>query len=141
MERDEDDAKMEAEKSQELEAEIEPEELLLKIVLIITQALFDCRETLPERTYENALENGKRMLVRSQRDTATRSVKPTPYRAGHVLYDLVTDMSKGTNSAEVSGCGRRSPKFSSGQYQCLKNNLLLRVTLQVQIIVTDPPRI
>lgn len=50
----------------EQKAKLEPDEITLTVVLCSTQALFECRTTLPERTYEKALESGKKLLKRTQ---------------------------------------------------------------------------
>ena len=79
-ERDLDNANMELEKEQGTAANEKPEaeEVLLKLVLMITQSLFACRETLPEKTYNSALEKGKEVLRRSERDIEVRYVKSNP---------------------------------------------------------------
>ena len=73
-ERDLDNAKMDLDKKKVPPAKMEPEEMLLRVVLMCTQSLYECRETLPEKSFDDILEQGKKVLVRCQRDTELRYV-------------------------------------------------------------------
>ena len=53
-------------------AEPEPEEVSLKIVLWSTQALFESRTALPEKTFEKILDTGKTILRKTQDDSKVR---------------------------------------------------------------------
>ena len=50
----------------------EPEEVSLNIVLWATQALFESRSALPEKTFEKVLESGKKVLRQTQNDANVR---------------------------------------------------------------------
>ena len=50
----------------------DPDEVTLKIVLWSTQALFESRNALPERTFEQVFESGKKLLRRTQSDASVR---------------------------------------------------------------------
>lgn len=52
----------------------EAEQLGLKICLMCTQSLFENRQSLPERTFDKVMDTTKKVLGRSQRDAAVRSV-------------------------------------------------------------------
>ena len=55
-------------------AKLDPNEAILILVLAATQALFESRTTLPERTFEKVLESGKKTLKRTQTNANTRLV-------------------------------------------------------------------
>lgn len=52
----------------------EAEQVGLKVCLMSTQALFENRQSLPERTFEKVMDTAKKILGRSQRDAGVRSV-------------------------------------------------------------------
>ncbi len=52
----------------------EAEQVGLKVCLMSTQALFENRQSLPERTFEKVMDTTKKILGRSQRDAGVRSV-------------------------------------------------------------------
>lgn len=58
----------------EQKAKLGPDEVILSVVLFSTQALFECRTTLPERTFENMFQSGKKLLKRTQIKPNVRSV-------------------------------------------------------------------
>lgn len=53
-------------------ATTEPEEISLNIVLWSTQALFESRSALPEKTFERILDSGKKVLRQTQTDANVR---------------------------------------------------------------------
>ena len=55
-------------------AKLDPNEVILILVLAATQALFESRTALPERTFELVLEFGKKTLKRTQTNANTRLV-------------------------------------------------------------------
>lgn len=55
-------------------AKLDPNEAILILVLAATQALFESRTALPERTFELVLEFGKKTLKRTQTNANTRLV-------------------------------------------------------------------
>ena len=58
----------------EQEAKLDPNEGILILVLAATQALFECRTSLPESSFELVLEYGKKTLKRTQTIAKTRLV-------------------------------------------------------------------
>lgn len=50
----------------------QPEQVMMKILLLSTQAFFESPDILPERTMGVVLNAGKRMLERSQRSAEVR---------------------------------------------------------------------
>ena len=56
----------------EQKATTEAEEVSLNIVLWSTQALFESRSALPEKTFEKILESGKKVLRQTQNDANVR---------------------------------------------------------------------
>ena len=58
--------------SQGSPAQKPPEEVMMKMVLVITQAFFESRAILPDRSLGVVLGEGKRMLERSQRSAEVR---------------------------------------------------------------------
>ena len=57
---------------QKAKKEPEPEEVSLNIVLWSTQALFESRTALPEKTFETVLDTGKKLLRKTQDDSQVR---------------------------------------------------------------------
>ena len=57
---------------QKAKTEPEPEEVSLNIVLWSTQALFESRTALPEKTFEKVLDTGKKILRKTQDDSKIR---------------------------------------------------------------------
>ena len=55
-------------------AKLDANEGILILVIATTRALFECRTTLPERSYQLVLEVGKRTIKRTQTYANTRSV-------------------------------------------------------------------
>ncbi len=58
----------------------EAEQVGLKVCLMSTQALFENRQSLPERTFDKVMDTTKKILGRSQRHADVRSVKSSAHQ-------------------------------------------------------------
>ena len=123
-----------------IKRKLEPEEIGVSLILAVTQALFENRETVPERAFDRILKFTKQMLQRTERDREVRCVMRGNLR-GHdsssinfyFLVEFRLTSFAGVFLAQIPRTGKKWLSFSWWPSRSWKYNLLYLLMHQILI--------